>query len=536
MKKIFLIGLVILTAAASNVSAQNGGFSFKCTKDTIVRLCPNDSFTLVAKVPNVKQFGADYEVNPISGASAQDCFIQYAQTNTPGNPVTIAIDDRYSAVYTLPFKFPFYGDPASPYDKLVVSTNGYLSFDVSTSGLFSHWSQTAGNIPNTAYDRSLVMGVFHDLDPSVTTSPTQQIKYDVVGTAPHRRFILSYYKVPLFSATCNSLIQNTHQIVLYESLGIIEVFVNDVQQCATWNQGRKMIGLQNFDKTKGIMAPGRTSTGPAWGNLGMNESWRFVPTSGASLLRKVELFDVNGNLLSRGDTTSITNGTLGVNFRNVHPAYDSGKYIIKSSYAPFDHPEFTSLDTASLIHGIDTVFITARYEPPVVVDLGNDTSIVLGRDIQLTPILTGGDSLTWSSEPLDITLTDLQSTSPLVKPEVTTMYTLAYKSTFGCKNADTLNVVVIPFCIKVRNAFSPNGDGINDKWKVYDGRFCFEKANVIVYNRYGTKVYENSDYQNQWNGSYKGNPLPDGTYYAVIEYTLTTGKKTVIKSDVTIIR
>jgi hypothetical protein len=142
MKKIFLIALVILTATVSNVSAQTSAFSFKCTKDTIVRLCPNDSFTLVAKVPNVKQFGTDYEVNPISGATSQDCFIQYALTNTPGNPITIAIDDRYSAVYTLPFKFPFYGDPASPYDKLVVSTNGFLSFDVSTTGAFSHWSMT----------------------------------------------------------------------------------------------------------------------------------------------------------------------------------------------------------------------------------------------------------------------------------------------------------------------------------------------------------------------------------------------------------
>ncbi|MBL0146658.1 MAG: hypothetical protein IPP48_13875 [Chitinophagaceae bacterium] len=84
---------------------------------------------------------------------------------------------------------------------------------------------TAGNIPTTSYDRALVMGVFHDLDPSEPTSPTQRIKYDIIGTAPHRQFILSFYKVPLFSAACSNSIENTHQIVLYESTGIIEVLL-----------------------------------------------------------------------------------------------------------------------------------------------------------------------------------------------------------------------------------------------------------------------------------------------------------------------
>jgi hypothetical protein len=210
---------------------------------------------------------------------------------------------------------------------------------------------TPGNVPNTGYDRSLVMGVFHDLDPSVNTSPTQRIKYDVIGIAPHRKFILSFYKVPLFSTACNSLIENTHQIVLYESLGVIEVFVNSVQPCAGWNSGKKMIGLQNFNRNKGIMAPGRTANGGAWGSVNMNESWRFVPAVGPTRYRGVELYDLAGNLISTGDTTSIGNNTFEVAFPNVCPT-GTTTYVIKSKYEQFNNP-------GNFVFGTDTVTVIA---------------------------------------------------------------------------------------------------------------------------------------------------------------------------------
>ena len=97
-------------------------------------------------------------------------------------------------------------------------------------------------------------------------------------------------------------------------------------------------------------------------------------------------------------------------------------------------------------------------------------------------------------------------------------------------------VKIVNQCIDVRNAFSPNGDGVNDNWQVYDGRSCLSKVSVTVFNRYGSKVFENSDYYNGWTGTYQGKAIPDGTYYAVIEFTLVSGKKITTKTDVTVIR
>ena len=70
--------------------------------------------------------------------------------------------------------------------------------------------------------------------------------------------------------------------------------------------------------------------------------------------------------------------------------------------------------------------------------------------------------------------------------------------------------------IVVYNGFSPNGDGINETLRV-DGLTKFPNHKLSVFNRWGIKVFETRDYQNDWDGTWKGEPLPDGTYFFVID-------------------
>jgi gliding motility-associated-like protein len=78
--------------------------------------------------------------------------------------------------------------------------------------------------------------------------------------------------------------------------------------------------------------------------------------------------------------------------------------------------------------------------------------------------------------------------------------------------------------IELVEGFSPNGDDINDQL-VFKGLELFAPAYLGVFNRNGYPVYENEDYRNDWNGTHptSGEPLPDGTYYYVLE--LTKGNK-----------
>jgi len=100
---------------------------------------------------------------------------------------------------------------------------------------------------------------------------------------------------------------------------------------------------------------------------------------------------------------------------------------------------------------------------------------------------------------------------------------------------DDVVLTVIPYCVKVMEAFTPNGDAINDLWLVTNGN-CITNIKASVFNRYGSKVFESNDYKNNWNGMYEGKALPDGTYYYVISFTLINGKQVILKGNLTILR
>lgn len=69
---------------------------------------------------------------------------------------------------------------------------------------------------------------------------------------------------------------------------------------------------------------------------------------------------------------------------------------------------------------------------------------------------------------------------------------------------------------KVQNILTPNGDGYNDFWKI-DILNSIRPASVTIYTRSGLKVFESSNYNNDWGGTHNGNPLPEGSYFYVIE-------------------
>jgi gliding motility-associated-like protein len=71
--------------------------------------------------------------------------------------------------------------------------------------------------------------------------------------------------------------------------------------------------------------------------------------------------------------------------------------------------------------------------------------------------------------------------------------------------------------VRIPNAFSPNGDNINDKWVIPELNL-YPNCKVNVYNRYGQPVFSASNgYSMPWDGTYNGKPLPIATYYYVIE-------------------
>lgn len=79
--------------------------------------------------------------------------------------------------------------------------------------------------------------------------------------------------------------------------------------------------------------------------------------------------------------------------------------------------------------------------------------------------------------------------------------------------------------------FTPNGDGFNDYWELPD-LASWGKCDVKVYSRNGKLVYSNPDYNNLWNGTSNGDPVPEGAYYFIIK----TENAGTVKGTVNIVR
>ena len=191
--------------------------------------------------------------------------------------------------------------------------------------------------------------------------------------------------------------------------------------------------------------------------------------------------------------------------------------------------------TATLGQCTATDDVTITVEDAIQVNAGADITLILGDQIQLNAIATGGNirSILWTP-PAGLNAPNILY--PLVKAATTTLYMLSVTNDRGCTATDDILVTVIPNCLKVKNAFTPNGDGINDTWQVYEDYGCIKNITLQIFNRYGNKVFESRDYRNKWDGTFNGKPLPDATYYGVINFSLITGRVITIKSDITILR
>jgi gliding motility-associated-like protein len=121
--------------------------------------------------------------------------------------------------------------------------------------------------------------------------------------------------------------------------------------------------------------------------------------------------------------------------------------------------------------------------------------------------------------------------------EASLLATVTYKinETETCEEYAGLKIMPLS-TINPPNAFTPNGDGYNDTWRIiYDEEIVnYPNIEVEIYNRWGSIVYHSKPYKNDWNGKHNGKDLPVGTYYYVIK--LHRGNLPNISGGVSIIR
>jgi gliding motility-associated-like protein len=85
------------------------------------------------------------------------------------------------------------------------------------------------------------------------------------------------------------------------------------------------------------------------------------------------------------------------------------------------------------------------------------------------------------------------------------------------------------------NAFTPNGDGRNDRFRIvtYGNQLRYE---LSIYNNWGQRVYYGLDAQEGWDGMFRGKPCEAGTYFYYLNATCFTGKQETHKGDLVLVR
>ena len=113
--------------------------------------------------------------------------------------------------------------------------------------------------------------------------------------------------------------------------------------------------------------------------------------------------------------------------------------------------------------------------------------------------------------------------------------TVAYTQEYWAEN-EPIRVVISESKLDMPNAFSPNGDGINDIYKAKTGYQSLVEFHAYIFNRWGQKLYEWTDPAGGWDGKYKGKDVKDGVYYVLVNAKGADGRKYNIKKDVNLLR
>ena len=107
------------------------------------------------------------------------------------------------------------------------------------------------------------------------------------------------------------------------------------------------------------------------------------------------------------------------------------------------------------------------------------------------------------------------------------------------EEANVLKITISESHLEMPNAFSPNGDGINDRYQAKSNSKSIVEFHAYIFNRYGQKLYEWTDWQNRdggWDGTSHGHPVKDGVYYVYVKARGADGIEYEIRRDVNLLR
>ena len=181
------------------------------------------------------------------------------------------------------------------------------------------------------------------------------------------------------------------------------------------------------------------------------------------------------------------------------------------------------------------------YEPqPFVIDVPEELEIALFESIGLTFGSNYNDisSVIWKNSKGEILSTDLNFDYTSTYSDVIEVIAISSK---GCESRAKIAIKVDnELKMYFPNIFTPNGDGVNDRFVVWKNKIPAELDEMHIFDRFGNEVFNGKDLNFNdpdvgWDGTFNGSPAAEGIYVYICKYTDYTGAQRLVKGDITIL-
>ncbi len=339
-------------------------------------------------------------------------------------------------------------------------------------------------------------------------------------------------------------------VVCEELVNIIDASVDNAGDIVGWNWNFGAGANPPVANTQGPHAVEFESVGTKFIVLTVESSAGCIVTEVLEL--EVEsccqaLFDLELSLDEAIDPncTGEASGSISVSATGENPLFeyslDGENFFSFSTFNGLEAGTYT-VWVRDIKGCLDSIEVTLVDPPPIFVDAGEDVTVELGYDTDLlatTTPSTGLFTLAWTPDSL---LSCSNCPNPNALPPTTTTFVVTATDADGCTVEDDVIVTVeVNRPIYIPNAFSPDGDGINDTFILYGGRSARQIQVIRIFNRWGALVYEGreimlGDESRGWDGRFKGELVNNDVFafYALIEFI--DNEVILFEGDVTVVK
>lgn len=222
---------------------------------------------------------------------------------------------------------------------------------------------------------------------------------------------------------------------------------------------------------------------------------------------------------------------------------DGNNYLQDTAFLDLDAGTY-SVFVLDAVGCEQTFDITIEAAPEVIIDLGEDLTVPLGTTVSVIAQSNFPDLLYQWADTLTVECKDPVSCQSVnITPLVSGTYTVVGTDTATqCTGTAALFIEVLnEQRLFFPNAFSPNFDGVNDRFIPYGNQGVDRIATIQIFDRFGGLLYEArevqpNDEQRGWDGTLGGKPLQAGVYVYLIEVLFIDGTREIFHGDLTLIR